>query len=343
MFVVDRGGQILRVNGAAERFAEKIGIATAAGASVAPILAAVTPSGREGDAPWPPAEIGNGQPANRPRTGVGPEGRSYEFRFTPTSGADGEASGWIVHLADVSALVAAMRQREEALQLLSHDMRSPQAAILAVLGHPEFQQVPPALRGRIEGQARRTLELADGFVRLAQAESTDYQFEPIDLAHIVQDAADAVWPLAQKAGVKVRFDPDDVEYVVLAERRLLTRALVNLLDNAVKFSPAGKDVDCRLAMDNLDGAEAVSCEIADHAGGMAQAQVADLFQRFATSREDVSGSSGVGLGLALVHAVVTRHHGRIRCESVQGQGTIFTLTLPLCEVTEMDVPVAARA
>jgi signal transduction histidine kinase len=343
VLIVDRAGQVLRVNGAAAQFAADIGISAESGAPVTPILAAITPSGAEGDAPWPPPEVGDGVPAARPRTGVGPDGRSYEFRFTRTSGADGAASGWIVHLADVTALVSAMRQREEALQLLSHDMRSPQSAILAVLGHPDFQQVPMALRRRIEGQARRTLDLADGFVRLAQAESADYAFEPIDLAHILQDAADAVWPLAQKAGLKVRFEPGDIEYVVLAERRLLTRALVNLLDNAVKFSPAGKDVTCRLFLDQLEGVEAVACEIADQAGGMAQAQAAELFQRFATSREDVSGSSGVGLGLALVHAVVTRHNGRIRCESAPGEGTVFTLVLPLCEAVPIDVPIAARA
>jgi signal transduction histidine kinase len=265
------------------------------------------------------------------------------LRFTPTLGAQNQPTGWIVHLADVTPLVEAMRQREEALQLLSHDMRSPLSAILAILGHPDFKTAPVALRQRIEGQTRRTLELADAFVRLAQAESARYKFEQIDLTHVVRDAADAVWGLSQSAGVKVRFEPEDVEYVVLADRRLLTRALINLLDNAIKFSPRGETVSCRLMPDDLKGVAAVACEIADRAGGMAQAQLADLFHRFATSRDDVTGSQGVGLGLALVHTVATRHHGLIRCESAQGEGTIFTLTLPLNETADVERLVEAEA
>ena len=219
-----------------------------------------------GGSAWPPPER---EPADaRPFSGVGMAGRAYEVRFTPTRSASGEATGWIVHLADITSLVAAMRQREEALQLLSHDMRSPQSAILATLSHPEFKGAPAALRQRIESHARRTLELADAFVRLAKAESAKYVLEPIDLGHVTQDAADAVWGLAQAAGVKVevRVANDEDEYVVLADRGLLTRALVNLLDNAVKFSPAGEKVICSIGHSSLDGAPAIECRIADRAG-----------------------------------------------------------------------------
>jgi CHASE2 domain-containing sensor protein/nitrogen-specific signal transduction histidine kinase len=346
VFVVDQDGVIARANGAADVFSAQVGVSATPGSLIEPLLAAVATTGGGSGALWPPEA--NPDPSDpttdtRPLTGVGPEGQAYELRFTATSGAQGGSTGWIVHLADVTPLVSAMRQREEALQLLSHDMRSPQAAILAILSHPDFKGAAPALRKRIEGQARRTLDLADSFVRLAQAESAQYEFEPIDLTHVVQDAVDSVWPLAQSAKVKVVFQPEDVEYVVMADRRLLTRALINLLDNAIKFSPEGKAVTCRLAPDHFGAEDAVVCEIADSAGGMAQAQLAELFRKFATSREDVSGSQGVGLGLALVHTVVTRHKGVIRCESAQGEGTVFTLTLPLCETADDEILATAEA
>jgi len=334
VLVVDRHGIIARANAAAVNYAGQIGVTVTQGEPVEPVLASLVTTDLEARAVWPPAaHVSDAEAGEEGRllTGEGPEGRTYELRFTPTTGAQGQPTGWIVHLADVTPLVAAMRQREEALQLLSHDMRSPQAAILAILNHPDFQETPAALRQRIEGQARRTLEMADAFVRLAQAESARYNFEQIDMTHVMRDAADAVWGLSQSAGVKVCFEPEDVEYVVMADRRLLTRALINLLDNAIKFSPREKAVTCRLTPDHLGGHPAVACEIADSAGGMAQAQLADLFHRFATSRDDITGSQGVGLGLALVHTVVTRHHGVIRCESARGEGTVFTLTLPLDE------------
>ena len=80
-------------------------------------------------------------------------------------------------------------------------MRSPQASILAVLKHPDFQGAPPKLLEQVENQARRTLDLADAFVRLAQAEAADYTFEAIDFGHIAEEAIDAVWSLAQLGGI----------------------------------------------------------------------------------------------------------------------------------------------
>jgi signal transduction histidine kinase len=148
---------------------------------------------------------------------------------------------------------------------------------------------------------------------------------------MLQDASDSVWGLAQAGDVRVMIDVEDVEYVVLADRSLMTRALVNLLDNAVKFSPRGKFVQCRLAPARLEGRAAVACEIADDAGGMDAAEMNNLFRKFASSRDALSGSPGVGLGLALVHAVVSRHQGTIVCASVDGAGTVFTITLPLHE------------
>src|SRR5205823_1530535 len=144
-------------------------------------------------------------------------------------------------------------------------------------------------------------------------------------------AADSVWPLAHAAGVRITVDlgDPDAEYVVLADRSLMTRALVNLLDNAVKFSPTGQTVACRLRPALLGAGDAVACEIADRAGGMTQPKLSTLFKKFASGRDGVNGAKGVGLGLALVHAVVSRHEGLIACESAEGHGTTFTITLPL--------------
>jgi CHASE2 domain-containing sensor protein/signal transduction histidine kinase len=331
--VVDRGGRILRTNHAAGEFAARIGASAAPGARIEPVLAGISVYGGESTSLWPPPEQDQiaGPPALAPPTGEGPDGRFYELRFTATRSAANEATGWIVHFADVTPLISAMRQREEALQLLSHDMRSPLSAILATLDNSEFEDAPAALRQRIAGQAERTLALADDFVRLAKAESGDYVREPIDFGHVLQDAADSVWPLAHAAGVKIKVDlgPPDAEYVVLADRSLMTRALVNLLDNAVKFSPPGQTVVCRLKPALLGADVAVACEIADKAGGMTQPKLLTLFKKFSSGRDGVNGAKGVGLGLALVHAVVSRHDGLIGCESAEGDGTTFTITLPL--------------
>jgi CHASE2 domain-containing sensor protein/signal transduction histidine kinase len=342
ILVVDRAGRILTLNQAAGDFGDRVGLDTAPGSPVEPILARIATIGRDTRPIWPPSEREPAGATSHPITGLGPGGHAYEIRFSATRSAGDDPTGWIIHLTDVTPLVSAMRQREEALQLLSHDMRSPQSAILATLSHPEFQAAPAGLRQRIESHARRTLELADAFVRLAKAETARYALEPIDLAHVVQDAAEAVWPLAHAADVKIEVRTQQVEYVVLADRSLLTRAIVNLLDNAVKFSPAGERVAVSMAPAELDGAAAVALEIADRAGGMGQAEVASLFRRFSPSREGHRGPAGVGLGLTLVHTVVARHNGIIVCDSDDGRGTVFTITLPLCLEADVEAPELAE-
>ena len=336
VLVVDRAGQVLTVNPAAREFADRVGAATTHADRIEPILAGITPLPGEIRPLWPPPdnvdEFGSSA-SERPLTGAGPLGRIYELRFTATRSAADEATGWIVHLADITPLMSAIRQREEALQLLSHDMRSPLSAILATLEHPDFQSAPADLRQRIAGQAARTVALADDFTRLAKAESGTYQLEPIDLGHVLSDAADAVWALAHAGGVKVKLDIGDDEHVVLADRGQLTRALVNLLDNAVKFSQPGRQVTCRLRPDELNGTPAVACLIAANAGGMGPAQLATLFRKFASNRDALNGSAGIGLGLALVQTVISRHDGVINCDSIEGQGTTFTIVLPLHEET----------
>jgi signal transduction histidine kinase len=346
ILVVDRHGRILTVNQAAADLAARMQLPVIPASPVQPILARISMLAGDTVTVWPPGEAAMGcRPSTglAPLTGLGPAGRAYEVRFTATRSAGDEQTGWIVHLVDVSPLVSAMRQREEALQLLSHDMRSPQAAILATLGHPDFQVSPQSLRHRIERHARRTLELADSFVRLARAEAADYALEAIDLGHVVRDAADAVWPLAQSGKVKVDIELDEEEFVVLADRGLLTRALINLLDNAVKFSPAGERVLCRLGRAIKDAAPAVACQIIDQAGGLGSRDAAAIFQWFGPSRDAPRAAAGVGLGLAMVRTVVTRHSGDIACDSVEGKGTVFTITLPLHVEPEAAGPLAPAA
>jgi signal transduction histidine kinase len=349
VLVVNTDGVIITVNEAGAHLGGKLSLETAPGARVQPILEALESAAGGKDKLWPPALAAAG--ANAPR-GLAPGGRVLEARYT-ANGRDGDMfRGWTVHLVDVTALVSAMRQREEAMQLFTHDMRSPQSAILAALEHKDFKAVPEALREGIERNAQRTISLADGFVRLAQAEAAEYAFEPVDLFHLVTDAADAVWAIGEAAGVRILVEDPGREYVVNADRSLLVRALINLLDNAIKFSPPGKDVVCALEPDRLHGRPAVACTITDQASGMSRVQQKSLFKRFA--RAPVTGgddegrpvrSNSIGLGLAVVHTVVTRHDGVVDCHSELGEGTVFTICLPLFDeppetpVDRLDAPV----
>ncbi|WP_298197626.1 HAMP domain-containing sensor histidine kinase [Novosphingobium sp.] len=213
------------------------------------------------------------------------------------------------------------RQRDEFVDLLSHDMRAPQASILALLDDPA-QPCCPDLSERIRGYARRTLALADGMVHLSRAQQASYRQDEVDLIGIAQAAVDALAPQATIRDVTIVLASHDDVVPVRGEASLLARALINLLDNAVRFSPPGGTIRLTVAR---AGREHAVCAITDDGPGIAADKLPGLFQRFGG---DGASPSSAGLGLAFVRTVIGRHGGTIACDSGEGQGTTFRVELP---------------
>lgn len=310
-------GQVLIANREAEALFGGVGL-DPANRPVAELLAALAPDASPEDF------ISSDAPGDLELTV--PDGRSFAIRRTTLSEAAGAPVGWIVRFTDITALKAAGRQREHILELLTHDMRSPQVSILTLLGGAEAKAIAGPLAGRIAGYARRTLSLADNFVNLARAEADTYSLEVVDFGDLLLDAVDDLWPQSSARQVTVTTSGAEGEVLIEADRSHLTRALINLIDNAIKYSPAGGRIDCAI---QAAGDQAI-CTISDQGEGMSPAQVANLFQRFQRARpKGGERIDGVGLGLSFVHAVIQRHGGRIDCASTPGQGSRFTITLPL--------------
>ncbi len=257
-------------------------------------------------------------------------GRDYLLRYARCRNARGEVSGyWLAGLVDVTALHSAEQAREDALRLLSHDMRSPHASVLALVAEEmsttRSERVRKLLE-HIERYTRRALTLADDFVQLTRAESQAYIFEPVNLADIVLDASDEIWPQARAKRIRVETQFDGDMHWIRADRSLMTRAITNLLNNAVKYSPVDTVVQISLTS---SASERVACRIADQGYGMGEEARAHLFERFRRFRvPEQPPTQGAGLGMALVKTVVTRHEGDVKVESEAGRGTIVTVSLP---------------
>jgi len=246
------------------------------------------------------------------------DGSVREVRFTSWRNSRGEPLGWIVRFADISALRRAEAAREEALQLLTHDMRAPQASILALVDRTEG--LPPEVADRLRQLARRTIGLADGYLQLARAEAGNYTMDEVDLASIATEAVDEMWPQAQALGVSVEGIGLESEALLWGNHSLLMRAIVNLIGNALKHAPRGSRVMVRLRPDSGDW----RLDVDDKGPGVPAHLQRQLFSRFRTG----GGAGGVGLGLAFVRSVAEGHGGLARCQSVPDQGATFTLWLP---------------
>lgn len=255
------------------------------------------------------------------------QARSLRLDLAPLLPAEGDSViGWLLSLTDLSVERDAEEQRAVLLRFLSHDLRAPHSAILALLDVQRHQvSGDTQVFSQIELQVRKALNLTEAFVQLAKAESEAYQFQPSMFAMLLLDTFDQASSIAHLKNIQLLHDLDeDAEALVLADQSLLTRALFNLLENAIKYSSAGSRITVRVSC-----AEGwLTCEIADQGRGIAVEELPELFsqyRRFASAH----GSDGLGLGLSMVKAVVDRHGGRISCHSLVGQGTTFSVQLPL--------------
>ncbi len=239
---------------------------------------------------------------------------------------EGELRGHIHYLADITEVANAAQEREEVLQLLSHDMRSPQAAILALLDSQDATDE----NKRIEGHARRTLALADNFVGLARIKSSEFSGEEILLSDLVIEANDSLWPLAKQRKIKSTVEDQTDGAFIIGEPSSLYRSFANLIDNAIKYSPDDSSITILLRPIALDKQPFVSVTITDEGNGIAEDMLGQLFERFASNDLDSKGAvKGAGLGLNFVAAVMERHGGSIRAENMRGSGARFTVLLPL--------------
>ncbi|WP_296228659.1 HAMP domain-containing histidine kinase [Ralstonia sp. UBA689] len=218
-----------------------------------------------------------------------------------------------------------------ALQLaaVSHDIQSPQSAILALLEMSRTNGTynkSPEIFGKIEAYAMRTLSMVEEFIALGQLQSSRQKsFRSIDLHGVVLDACDSVAVAALARRTTVIVNADEGPLVVRGERGLLVRAVVNLLDNAVKYSPDGSKVHCRISREG----KTIMLEVQDAGYGIRGHDMQHLFRRFrrfsAPGQPRVKGS---GLGLVFVRSVVRRMRGDITCQSEVGRGSTFTIWFP---------------
>lgn len=320
--VADARGRVIAANAAAQALFRPSQTALH-GASLADLINTLEPLGRRFELDWP-QETERHEPIDLHL----PDGRAYQLQTVFRTNEVGAGAGWIVRLADISILTAAMRQREQALQLLTHDMRSPQTSILALLA--TTPDVPPELVERMSAYAKRTLALADGFVQLARAEVTPVSLEPVDLSDVAIEAIDEVWPQSAQRKIKIKQVGDDMPLMVLGDRSVLARTLVNLLGNAVKYSPEGSTITVTLSEEPSATGPTANVAIADQGPGFSREEAATAFrpfERFERPGHDFA-TNGVGLGLAFVHAAVARHGGEVSCRSEPGVGAEFTVRLP---------------
>ena len=219
---------------------------------------------------------------------------------------------------------------------ISHDLKSPLASIKEAM-----TVLLDGIPGPVNDRQRRLLELglASGdrlstmisdLLMLAQLEShaIQYSFEPADVADMARQAVDRLEARLEQAGVEADVDAPESLLVDCDETRVV-QVIENLLDNALKFSPAGGTVRVEVASAGGNGGgSGVRLRVSDEGPGVADADKDAIFERFAQCGEQGGSAGGVGLGLTICREIVTAHKGRISVEDRPGGGSTFHVDLP---------------
>jgi two-component system phosphate regulon sensor histidine kinase PhoR len=242
---------------------------------------------------------------------------------------------WLI-MEDVSELRRLQRIRAEFIDNLSHELRTPLTTVsllaetLVREADGAGEAIPARMRdriGKIEVETDHLVQMVEELLDLSRIESGGplVMLDEVDLGRLAVASVERLRLFAERQGVELRSEvPDDVLPIRGAEDRL-GQVMVNLLHNAVKFSPDGGQVLVRVESSPKE----VVVSVEDHGIGIPRADQARIFERFYKADKARRRGGGTGLGLAIARHVVEAHGGRIQVQSREGRGSTFSFALPV--------------
>lgn len=248
--------------------------------------------------------------------------------FLPIPGHKGI---FVVYLRDETEVRRVEQMRKDFIANVSHELRTPLTAVkgyVETLLDPQFltmervRQFLPVIFEHTERLHNLMLDL----LSLSRLESpnTHIELSPLNLSEHLHDAIEAVKPLARMKNVEVTLEPPADDILVLANTEHMERILVNLLDNAIKYS----DPNGQITVWAEKKGDFVWTYVKDEGQGIAPEEVGRVFERFYRTRSALSGRArGSGLGLAIVKHIVQQLGGEIRVSSQPGAGSNFYFSL----------------
>jgi signal transduction histidine kinase len=234
-------------------------------------------------------------------------------------------------------MARAIRLKDEFLANMSHELRTPLTGMLA-LGENLQEQIYGPLNerqlkilGHVETSSRHLLSLINDLLDLSKIEAggLDLELQPLIVDDIIQASMHFVKEVAHKKNIELSSQNDQPHAIIVADARRLKQMLVNLLGNAVKFTPEGGRVQLQVTPDAA--AEEIRFIVTDTGVGIPPEAQARLFQPFTQLDSALARQhEGTGLGLALVKRLAAQHGGSVSVSSsgVPGEGSCFTLVLP---------------
>ncbi|HEY2013917.1 MAG TPA: CHASE2 domain-containing protein [Bryobacteraceae bacterium] len=260
--------------------------------------------------------------------------KHYMLRMAAVaSGENGEGTvlGIVASLSDVTRQYELQQTKNDVISLVSHEMRTPLTAIQGMTELLADYDVDPARRREmhlaINDEVKRLTRMITQYLDITRLESgaTELRLSPVKVEILTERILLLLDPVAAQRNIRLvrTFAPGLP--AILADPDLLSRAVENLVSNAIKYSPGGTEVTVNVGSDE----EAVSIGVEDHGYGIPEPDLTRIFEKFyRIPRVEDAGVPGTGLGLSLVREIAELHRGSVAVRSEVGAGSTFTLRIP---------------
>lgn len=211
---------------------------------------------------------------------------------------------------------------------ITHELLTPLTVISATIYKlkamaPQYEEDYLVMDSNINRTTRLLRQILE--VRKSQAGQLHLLVSRGNLVSFIEDACENIRPMAEHQQVRLKFNKPYSEGTAWFDADKMDKIIYNLLSNAIKYNKVGGKIDVSLSLSK----EQAVITIADNGIGMSKEKMKHLYTRFFDGDYRKQNMPGTGIGLSLTHDLVKLHHGDIRCESLEGEGTIFTITLPI--------------
>ncbi len=265
-------------------------------------------------------------------------GRQYDVEVIELKDKHRGGLGLVAVFRDVTERQGLERERSDFLSMLTHDLKSPLTTIMgytALMKDGSMGELPPRFKepvDAIERGGKRLMGSIEDLLTLSRYDTgmKDPDFMPVELPNVVKSALEAIVPDAARAAKKLFFKSEPGLPQILGDQKQLERLVMNLLDNALKFTPGRGEITVELKRTALgpgQDADAVLLKVVDNGIGIPAEEIPLLFDRYWRGRKS-RGLRGSGLGLAIVKCVAEMHQGAVLVHSEEGKGSEFSVVIP---------------
>ncbi len=268
------------------------------------------------------------------------DGTSFEGEMSSMIFRDEKGEGKIsAIIRDVTERKELERQKADFYAMITHDFKSP---LTAIMGYTDYILTVRAnsldteiveMVADIQDSGVNLLQMSDDFLALSRIESgmLNLNLAPIDISDIMKRVSKGLENAAHEKGLSLVEEVAVSLPLVMADHRVVSRAVTNLLQNAINYTPSGGEITLKAESAPSGGVGYVVVSVTDTGPGIMPEERGKIFDKYYRSTA-MSGKKGTGLGLAIVKAAAEAHGGRVELESEAGKGSTFKMFIPVSVV-----------